>query len=208
MRYLIMASLLITASVMLPVNISAQVCDSLSIEVTAEYSFDPGFEELYKYTISGYWEAAGPEEGGNLSYILFSLGGECPCLCDSSYSEIYFPSPAGTSSGFHDPGSQPCEARFVGSLHCGGIQDITTDNVVNFEVHKGDCEPAASGTGEWIFYSTMAPLPWAEYPNAVILKHGGMLCTGDLSGQLPNCFECSAVSTDEGSWGSIKSLYK
>jgi len=208
MRYLIMASLLIAALVLSPVNISAQACDSVSIQVTAEIATDPGYEGLYKYTFSGYWQAAEPGAGVNVSYFLFSLGAECPCLCDSSYSEIYFPKTAGTSSGIHDPGGQPCEAKFVGSLLCEGKQGVTTDNVVNFEAQIRDCEPGASGTGEWIFYSTMAPLPWAEYPNAIIIKHGGTHCTGDLSGQLPDCFECSEVSTEEGSWGSIKTIYR
>ena len=207
MRYLVMASLLIAALVLLPVNISAQVCDSLSLEVTAEISTDPNYEGLYKYTISGYWEATGPEEGGTLSFIMFSLGAECPCLCDSSYSEIYFPNPAGTATGINDHTEAPCEAQLTGFLQCGGMEDITTDDAVKYEVNGESCVLKQYGTGEWIFYSTMEPLPWAEYCNAVFLKYGEMLCTGDLSGQLPDCFECSEVSTEEDSWGSIKSLY-
>ena len=26
---------------------------------------------------------------------------------------------------------------------------------------------------------TMSPLPWAEYPDAVYVKHGEMICTGN-----------------------------
>jgi hypothetical protein len=188
---------------------NAQTCDSLSFDVSAELTYDPGYEGLYKYTISGYWEVSGVEQGWGLSYLLFSLGTSCPCLCDSTLDVIYFPDPAGTSTGIDNITEEPCEVIYQGYLECNGLEDITTDDVVKFEVPDNQtCEPTHYGTGTWIFYSTMPPLPWDEYINAAMLKYGEMMCWGDISGQLPNCFECVPTSVERSTWGKIKSIYR
>ena len=62
-------------------NVSALTCDSLSMDVTAELSNDVGFEGMYKYTVTGSWAVSGAEQGEGLSYLMFSLGAACPCIC-------------------------------------------------------------------------------------------------------------------------------
>jgi hypothetical protein len=177
----------------------------VSIDVTAELSTDPGFEDMYKYTFSGVWETSSPEEGDALSYIMLSLGIECPCLCDSTADVVVFPDPAGTSTG----DVEGCEVPYDGFVECLGHEDITDDAVVKFEVtDTGLCEALSYGSGTWVLYSTMAPLPWNEYPGAVFVKHGEMICLGDLIGQLPNCYLCLPTSTEESTWGGVKSLYR
>ncbi|MDD3641957.1 MAG: hypothetical protein PHQ19_00615 [Candidatus Krumholzibacteria bacterium] len=206
-------SRIVTASVfavllLLPAALSAQSCDALEFTVSAEPSTDPGFEGWYKYTVSGYWAVSGVEEGGGLSNFLFSLGMECPCLCDPDYdAEIGFPAPAGTSTGEYD--DAPCDnVEYIGEAECGGYEDITTDDVIKFEVLAGECEPVDSGTGTWVFYSTLPPLDDAVYGNAVMIKYGEMTCWGDLSGQLPDCWDCISVGTSEQSWGATKTIYR
>ena len=191
------------------VGASAQICDSLLFEVSAELSNDPGFEGMYKYTISGYWEVSGPEEGGGLSYIIFSLGNECPCLCDSLMDEISFPDPAGTSTGFDGDTDEECDVVYLGFLECNGLEDITTDVVVKFEVPDNQtCEPVQSGTGTWIFYSTIPPLPGDDYIDTIIIKYGEMLCYGVHFCEPPDCYYRSAVSTEKSSWGSLKIIFE
>ena len=188
---------------LLPVTISAQNCDLIEIGVTAEVSVDPGYEGMYKYTISGNWDVDGV---GAVSYFLFSLGVECPCLCDSSASMVYFPNTAGTSTGENNKGGA-CEVRYNGFIECTGLVE-TDDIVLKYEVFGASCDPMETGTGTWIVYTTMAPLPWAEYPDAVYVKYGSNICTGTLVGQLPNCLECIQVSTDQKTWGAVKSMYR
>ena len=187
----------------------AQSCDSLSFDVSAAPSSDPGFEGMYKYTITGYWEGSGVEQGWGLSYLLFSLGATCPCVCDSTSEVISFPDPGGTSTGVDNTTEGPCEVEYLGFLECNVREDITTDVVVKFEVPDNvSCEPIHSGTGTWIFYSTLPPADWNQYSNAVTLKYGEMSCSGDLSGRLPFCQDCNLVGTEEKTWGTIQSLYR
>jgi hypothetical protein len=188
---------------LLPVTVSAQNCDLIEIEVTAEVSVDPGYEGMYEYTISGNWEVSG---AGAVSCVMFSLGAECPCLCDSTSGIVSFPNPGGTSTGENNRGN-PCEARYNGFVQCSGLLE-TEDIVLKYEVFGANCDPVQTGTGTWIVYSTMAPLPWTEYPDAVYVKYGNDICTGTLVGELPNCFECVQVSTDNKSWGAVKSMYR
>jgi hypothetical protein len=188
---------------LLPVTISAQNCESIEIEVTAEVSTDPGYEGLYKYTISGNWEVSGVDA---VSYVMFSLGAECPCLCDSNISTVYFPNTAGTSTGEDHKGG-PCEARYTGFIECSGLLE-TDDIVLKYEVLGASCDPMEIGTGTWIVYSSMSPQPWAEYPDAVYVKYGDNICTGTLTGELPDCYECIPVSVEEKNWGTLKSIYR
>ncbi|MCK4538201.1 MAG: hypothetical protein KAV42_05325 [Candidatus Krumholzibacteria bacterium] len=191
------------------IDASAQTCDSLSFDVSAELTSDPGYEGMYKYTISGYWGVSGVEQGWGLSYLMFSLGTECPCLCDSTFGLVEFPDPAGISTGMDSYTEEPCEVVYLGFVECDGLEDITSDVAIKFEVPDYQtCEPIHYGTGTWIFYSTLPPLPWSERANATMIKYGEMACWGDISGQFPNCYECVPVSTEARSWGSIKSIYR
>lgn len=193
--------------IFIPAGISAQTCDSLAFNVTAELSSDPGFEGWYKYTITGYWAVSGVEQGGALSNFLLSLGTECPCLCQEG-EEVAFPYPAGTSNGI-DGDDQPCDGvEYLGEVECGGYEDITTEDVLKLEVIEGLCEPDDSGSGTWAFYSTMPPLDSAVYTDAAYIKYGEMFCYGDITGELPDCYDCMPTETSEQSWGAVKTIYR
>lgn len=206
MKQLCKGVIIIGLMTLLPAAISAQNCDLIDVEVTAEISTDSGYEGLYKYTVSGSWAISGNEEGQAISHIDFLIGVECPCFCDSSMGSVLFPNPAGTSTGENDRGVA-CEVRYNGMVACGGLPETSFD-VLKYEILGAKCTPLDTGSGTWIYYSTMAPLPWAEYNDAVIIKYGEMICYGTLRGQLPDCLECIPVSTEHGSWGSMKSLYR
>ncbi len=204
MKYVGRGLVVIGLFALLPITVSAQNCVSIDIGVTAELSVDPGYEGLYKYTISGSWDYGDVPYA--VSYLMFSLGTECPCLCDSSISIVSFPTIAGTSTG-EDNHGDPCEARYRGMIECSGLLE-TDDVVVKYEVLGEFCLPVNTGTGTWVFYSSMPPLPWAEYPDAVYVKYNDAICTGTLTGQLPDCYECVPVSVEEQSWGALKSIYR
>jgi hypothetical protein len=189
-----------------PARVVAQSCDSLAFEVTAELSADPGFEGMYKYTLTGYWAVSGVEQGSALSNFIISLGIECPCLCQEG-EEVLFPYPAGTSTGVDDE-EEPCDyAEFIGEVQCGGYEDITTDDIIKFELTEGLCEPVDSGSGTWVLYSTMPPMDPAVFSDAVIMKYGEMFCVGDISGELPDCYDCMTTDASEESWGAIKKKF-
>lgn len=193
--------------VFMSVDASALDCDSLAVDVTAEITNDAGFEGMYKYTITGYWEVSGAEQGEGLSNLLFSLGGECPCVCDAQSPAVLFPNPAGTSTGL-DGDDNPCQVVYQAFVECNGLEDITDDVVLKYEVPDNqDCEPIAMGSGVWIFYSTLEPLAANVYPNGAFIKFGETICNGPMSGQLPSCHECLPVSTEQKSWGSIKAKF-
>lgn len=194
--------------VLVPLDASALTCNSLSVNVSAELTNDAGFEGMYKYTITGDWEVSGAEQGQGLSYLLFSLGTLCPCVCDTQSPPVFFPNPAGTSTGL-DGDDNPCQVVYQAFVECNGLEDITGDVVIKYEVPDlQNCEPIETGTGTWIFYSTLEPLAANVYPNGMFIKFGETICNGPLSGQLPNCNGCLPVPTDERTWGSTKAIFE
>ena len=76
------------------VPVGAQVqCDSLSMTVTATFPNDPGFEGLWKYTLTGSWDLGLGAPA--LSHINIAPGlGACDCICEEGL--IVFDAPAGT----------------------------------------------------------------------------------------------------------------
>ena len=129
---------------LLPAISQAQSSGSVDILIAAMESNDPGYEGLYKYTITGNWDLG---DGGAISYILFSLGDECPCLCDTALSTIVFPNPGGTATGETIRGRE-CQARFAGFIECGGLLE-TDDVVAKYESVGSSCEARGEGMGSW-----------------------------------------------------------
>jgi hypothetical protein len=98
---------------------------------------------------------------------------------------------------------------YLGSTECDGLEDITTDAVIKYEVPDNvDCEPIHYGTGTWIFYSTMPPLSGGEYTDKIFIKYGEVMCDGTHYCEPPDCYQCVTVSAKEGSWGAIKIIHR
>lgn len=181
-------------------------CVSADMTITASFPNDAGFEGLWKYTISGSWDLGG---GSNaLSHISFLFALDCVCACDIS-GLVQFDTPAGTSTGTDSLGND-CTFEYGGLFECEGDPTIVSDlPAVKFEGPEGqNCETGATGTGTWSFYSILSPLPNDVYPDAVVIKYGNNECTGNLSGQLPNCEDCLTIPVEQKSWGAVKKDYE
>jgi hypothetical protein len=178
-------------------------CGGLTMAMTATFPDDPGFEGLYKYTLSGSWDAA----LSGLSRVELSLSlGDCACACDAGVTS--FSTPAGASAG-RDLNAHACEVGYAGSYTCkrapSALPELQTP-IVEFSAGSGACRTESAGAGAWHFYSPFPPAPAATYPNLVAVKSDGAMCAAALTGQVPLCRCPTRVETS--TWGRMKSLYR
>jgi hypothetical protein len=178
-------------------------CASVSMTVTASQPNDPGFEGLYKYTVTGSWDIT----QFGLSHIDFFLAlKNLECICDPAV--VKFPLVPGTSNGSSEAG--PCTVYYDGQYNCMGDPTVPQElraPTIKFNANDDNgCEPGVTGTGTWTFYSPFPPAPYAVYPDGVAIKHGGQVCTGDLVGQMP-LGDCSTPAEAK-SWGGVKAIYR
>jgi hypothetical protein len=178
-------------------------CASVSMTVTAAVSSDPGFEGLWKYTLSGSWDV-GQHALSHLDILLMIEN--CPILCDAGI--FHFASPSGQSTGEDSLGS-PCTLFYGGSFLCNGDPSIPPnlrEPTVKFQAIPGQsCETTTEGSGTWFFYSLLSPGPETLHQDVIVIKHGNSACTGDVTGRLPIC-ETTAI--EENTWGSVKILFR
>ena len=171
--------------------------ECVSGEVVAEMATEPGYQGLYKYTLTVTWDL----DRHDLSHLDFFLELQnCECICDDRF--VQFTSPAGQSS---DGG---CVSQYEGDYVCMGDPSLPPSfwsPAVKFEP-SGDCEPGLSGSGTFCFYSPMPPVQNPVDPDGLAIKHGQEICTGSLSGQFPAC-EC-ALQQETHTWGQVKAFYR
>jgi len=148
---------------------------------------------LYKYTIEISWNT--PQ---GLSNVTLDCGFD-ECACESSW---WFDDPAGTGSG-GDPDS--CDFEFSGEFNCQGNPSIGIDHpILKWDaIQTEDCEAGATGSATLCFYTAAAPAP-ASVP-VILIKNGQNVCEGTIEGDCP--FPCP-VSIEEGTWSSLKALYR
>ncbi len=168
--------------------------------ITAAPSTDPGFENLWKYTVTWDWNTSKGLSHADVFVILENL--ECRC----HPGLIRFPDPAGTSDG-ETPGETACQAVLVGEYVCMGdpsIPEPMNAPAVKFE-HADDpeCEPGKSGSASACFYTVFPPAPYTVITGGLAAKHGTNTCLGDLSGT-PPLGDC-ALPTVPTTWGTLKS---
>jgi hypothetical protein len=197
----ILLSVLVLAALAGPAS-ATDDCATLSMTVTAELSSDPGFEGLWKYTVTGSWDVT----RFGLSHLDFFLAlKNLECICDPRV--VKFGTPAGTSTGINAGG--PCVESYAGVYNCMGDPSIPAElaaPTIKFNPVTPDCEPGVSGSGTWFFYSPFSPAPASFYPDAVAVKHGQEICLGDLFGQMP-LGDCTTPAAAK-SWGSLKAIYR
>jgi hypothetical protein len=192
--------------VLIPTARAQQSGDCASIQMTSSVavSTDPGFEGLYKYTITGSWDVT----KFGLSHLdIFIMLQNCACKCDNRIFK--FASPAGTSSGMSISTGSLCTATYAGEYLCNRDPSIPIElagPTIKFDDIEDDCKTLTAGAGTWSFYSPFPPAPYSVYADAVAIKHGQGTCTGDLSGVLPVC-DCS-VPAAPATWGHVKSVYR
>ena len=202
MRKLFLLSLVLASFGLARPALAVTQCATLDMTVTAEPSVDPGFEGLWKYTVTGSWDVT--QYG--LSHIDFFLQlKDLECICDPRV--IKFPTPGGTSTGTSDAG--PCTVYYTGVYNCKGDPTVPAElqaPTVKFNTDDGDCKTATTGTGTWVFYSPFAPGPYTVDPEGAAIKHGQQVCVGTLSGTMPMGDCATPVSAK--SWGDLKAMYR
>ncbi len=202
MRKLIRLFVIAAALVVARPALAVDDCASVSMVVTAAPSNDPGFEGLYKYTVTGTWDVG----QFGLSHIDFFLTlKELECICDPRVAQ--FAIPAGTSDGTNDEGA--CKVLYEGKYNCKGDPSIPAElaaPTIKFNAVSADCETGTTGTGTWVFYSPFPPAPYSVDPEGVAIKHGQQVCLGPLAGTLP-MGDCTTPAETK-SWGGVKAIYR
>ena len=202
MRKLLLLSIAFASLTLARPAMAVDQCPTLDITVTAAVSSDPGFEGLYKYTVTGCWDVS----QFGLSHIDFFLQlKDLECICDPRV--IKFPTPGGTSTGTSDAG--PCVVTYTGKYNCKGDPTVPAElaaPTVKFDTDDGPCVGAVAGSGTWVFYSPFAPGPYTVDPEGAAIKHGQGVCVGSLSGTLP-MGDCATPASAK-SWGGVKAMYR
>jgi hypothetical protein len=167
---------------------------------SASLSTDPGFEGYWKYCFDIHWNT-NPVGAHALSHADVFLGLEdCATACDPG--RFAFADTVGSGDG-----ECGCTVYYTGAFYCHGEPHFPQFPypTVKFEYVEGDCEPGTVNSAYVCFYSRFIPGPPALHPDALGIKFGLDTATGPLEGPLPVC-EVSPV--EEGTWGTIKSLYR
>lgn len=182
--------------------LAATPCATLDMTVTASLSSDPGFEGLYKYTVTGNWDVT----QFGLSHIDFFLQlKSLECICDPRV--VKFPTPGGTSNGAMN--GTPCTVNYIGKYNCMGDPTVPAElqaPTIKFDHDDSGCLPQVTGTGTWVFYSPFHPGPYTVDPEGTAIKHGQGVCVGTLSGTMPmgDCATPASART----WGGVKAMYR
>lgn len=198
--------LVLIVAAALPATVAADHGSGCHIEgmVTAAISDDPGFEGLWKYTVTYEWDT---DRGLSHANVFLALK-NCECVCQEGL--IQFPDPAAESLG-ELPSGEACTAQYVGEYVCMG--DPTIPEAMNAPAVKYDavtsedgCEPGKTGVGFACFYTTLPPTNVGRLPNGVGVKAGQDTCLGDVIGELPVC-DCT-VQNESSTWGAVKGTYR
>ena len=202
MRKLLILSMALASVALARPALAVTPCATLSMTVTAAPSSDPGFEGLYKYTVTGTWDVT----QFGLSHIDFFLQlKDLECICDPRVAR--FPVPGGTSTGTGSAG--PCVVNYTGIYNCMGDPTVPAElraPTIKFDADDGDCVPATTGTGTWVFYSPFHPGPYTVDPEGAAIKHGQGVCVGTLAGTMP-MGDCATPAATK-SWGGVKAMYR
>ena len=201
-RWFLVSAALAAVAFAPPASATVPTCATLDMTVSAQLSSDPGFEGLYKYTVTGCWDVS--QYG--LSHIDFFLQlKDLECICDPRV--IKFPTPGGTSDGVSDEGA--CKVTYSGKYNCMGDPTVPAElkaPTVKFNTDDGPCVAATTGCGTWVFYSPFHPGPYSEDPEGAAIKHGQGVCVGTLKGTMP-LGDCATPASTK-SWGNVKALYR
>jgi hypothetical protein len=202
MRRLLLLSLALSGVALARPAWAVDQCALLDMTVTAAPSVDPGFEGLYKYTVTGSWDVT----QNGISHIDFFLQlKDLECICDPRV--VKFPTPGGTSNGTSPAG--PCVLTYTGKYNCMGDPTVPaelTAPTIKFNTDDGICVGATTGTGTWVFYSPFAPGPYTVDPEGAAIKHGQGICVGTLKGTMP-MGDCATAAAAK-SWGGVKAMYR
>ncbi len=190
---------LITGAVLAFPVMSAAEC-SVSGNIEAAMIDDPDLP-MYMYTMTVAWDMDSPHGLSHLDLVVDMQGGTCDC--SDFYDAITFG--AGSSDGEYD-----CTVEYMTYLECSGDPSIPGVDGILFKfepIETEGCEPGPTGTGTFVFYSDMAPVPVNEEVIALVDKASQDSCSGSITGVFPG-LACDPVPTFQRSMDSLKSLYR
>ncbi len=211
--------LLVSLTLALAPTSNDDICNTASGSISVEYSNDPGFENLYKYTIT--LDKSDEDEDDEFGFFLMLDILNCECQCEPGF--IVFPPVAGEIIGTdHDDNDGACTV--TGEYLCLGSPEIPTPlngPAIRFIGGESDnCNEDDDFVQQSVWFYTPLP-PGDAVPHPIILvddldddDHDGVYddadeedghCFGEIFGSLPLC-DCS-VETESDRWGSVKSRF-
>ncbi len=202
MRTLLLKSVTVATMLSLAVAGPALAQCSLSGDMAYEMTTDPMLP-AYQYTLTVMWDMDSPYGLSHLDLVVDLPGGTCGC--EAFDEAIFFDAIAGSSDG-----EGGCSVDYAANLECSGDPSIPgVDGILfKFEPMEGmGCEPGPVGTGIFVFYSDLAPVPVDEEFAALVDKAGLQSCTGSLTGVFPG-MACDPVPTESSTFDGIKSFYR
>lgn len=194
-------SLLLISGMMFSASFAWSQC-SITGTIVATPTLDP-LGPNWAYTLTIDWDTGSPFALSHANLLIDAAGGTCSCA--DFEDALSWDSPIGSSDG--DPS---CTVDYDGFLECHGDPSIPgVDGILlKFEPIEGaGCEPGPTGTGTFVFYSDLPPVPVDEDMLSMVDKFAGESCFGMLSGDFP-AFACDPVSTENVPWGRAKGLYR
>ncbi len=174
-------------------------CD-ISGDITATANTDPA-GPAWVYTLSIHWDTDVQYALSHMDLLIDAVGGAC--TLDDLMDHLSWDDPIGTSDG-----EGGCTVSYMGELSDNGDPSIpgVTGLLLKFEPYDG-CEPGNVGTGVFVFYSDLAPVPVDEDILSLVDKYALMYCFGHLTGMFPG-MDCDPVADDAASFGSLKGMYR
>lgn len=189
--------LLVTTTLILPASASAECL--ITGNVSAEVCNNP--LGTFCYTLEINWDNDSPYGLSHFCLIVDAEGGTCSCADFSD--NISFGLISGSSNG-----EGGCLVEYSSGLECDGDPSIGMPGIMfKFEPIEETCEPGPTGSGSFVFYSNLPPVPVDEEAISLVDKSAQNYCTGNITGVFPG-LACDPVSTSEVHVGALKSIYR
>jgi len=171
--------------------------------VTAEMNDDNPEMGDWMYTMVVTWDTDTQYALSHFNFLIDGPGGTCGC--SDIEAALTWASPAGSSDG--DPDG--CMVYYDAYLECEGDPSIPDVEgiLLKFEpIYDEECEPGATGTGTFVFYSDFGPADIADEGLFLVDKFGQLNCTGMITGQFPSLL-CDPVGAEAHTWSHVKGMY-
>jgi hypothetical protein len=171
--------------------------------ITASANPDP-MGPIWMYTMVITWDTGNEYSLSHANLLMDAASGTC--LCGDFLDALSWNDPAGSSDGY----PMGCTVDYQAFLECEGDPSIpeVTGILLKFEpIYDEFCEPGPTGTGTFVFYSNLDPVPIDEEILSVVDKHAGEYCFGHMAGDFPN-MPCDPVSNEDSTWGNLKGMFR
>ena len=192
---------------------------SMEGTITASSNPDP-MGPRWMYTMVVVWDTDSQYSLSHFNLLMDSETGTC--TCQDFVDALSWGNPIGSSNGY----PMGCTVDYQGYLECRGDPSIPgvggillkfepipagpnlpgIDGIVR-ETLQDVCEPGPTGTGTFVFYSDLPPVPIDEDILSGVDKHGKQYCYGHMSGDFP-AMACDPVGSEDTSWGTLKGMFR